>query len=245
MGAKRTSLIVTAILSAVVLGLGTAFAIDIPIANSGFESGNVGFTSGYEYFGQPATPATGYGPDYGTASYTKASLYDEGTYGVGTNPALYHGSWASFGAQEGTMMMIVNGATGGVAPVTVWEQTVTGLTLGETYFFSAYVTSVYPPPVGSPAQAPADLLFSADGAALVPTVVTADTGVWVLYYRSFVAGDDEVTLSLVNFTTAAGGNDFAVDNIRLSTSIPTPEPTTLLLLGLGLLGMAGVRRFRK
>jgi hypothetical protein len=35
---------------------------------------------------------------------------------------------------------------------------------------------------------------------------------------------------------------FEADNISIGV---VPEPTTMLLLGLGLIGMAGVRRFRK
>ncbi len=34
---------------------------------------------------------------------------------------------------------------------------------------------------------------------------------------------------------------FEVDNVAIGT---VPEPTTMILLGLGLIGMAGVRRFK-
>ena len=229
MGAKKLSVIVTATLAALALVAGTAFALDIPIANSGFESGNSGFSSNYTY----------------VASTGDFALYPEGTYTVGTDPRLYHNLWASFGAQEGNNMMIVNGAINSAAPVTVWAVSVTGLEVGTEYFFSAWVTSVYPPPVGTSATAPALLAFSINGTELVPDIFAATTGNWSLFYRSWTATATTANLSLINRTTDAQGNDFAIDDIRLSTSIPTPEPTTLLLLGLGLIGMAGVRRFRK
>jgi hypothetical protein len=49
-------------------------------------------------------------------------------------------------------------------------------------------------------------------------------------------------LSFNNFTMTSSEKAFEADNIAVAN---VPEPTTMLLLGLGLLGMAGVRRFKK
>jgi hypothetical protein len=42
-----------------------------------------------------------------------------------------------------------------------------------------------------------------------------------------------------------GGDQVDLDNVRLNSSAVIPVPPTLLLLGSGLLGLGGWRRFRK
>ena len=217
-----------------VLTVSQAWAQNL-VNNGDFGAGNTGFTSDYIYAGVAGTLS----PTSGNSN----TLWDEGTYSVGTDPFSFHSSWTSFGDHTtGTgNMLIVNGAE---SPVTVWQGTLSSpLVVGQTYEFSAWVANLYPPPGGSgtiPIN-PAQLQFSVGGSTIGSMYTAPGVGVWSEFTATFVAGIEPI--AVLDLQTAPNGNDFAMDDISIKV---VPEPGTLALFaGSGLLALFGWRRSRK
>jgi hypothetical protein len=204
------------------------------VNNGDFSAGNSGFTSGYTYVA-PGGPAPSGNPN---------TLWDEGTYSIGTDPNSFHASWATFAAPGGSgNMMIVNGDR--TANVTIWQGTLTsGLVAGQTYELSAYVANLYPPPVasGTAPTAPAQLQFSVGGIQVGSTYTAPGVGVWYQFTTTFVAGTGPI--SVLDLNTLPNGNDFALANISL---VAVPEPTTMVAGALLLLpfGASTLRILRR
>ena len=201
---------------------GTANAQNL-FVNAEFEDGNVNFTSGY--------------------TYDVADLLTAGYYGVGTNPVPYNGNWTLMGdhTSGSTNMMIINGAD--VPNVSVWSQTVTGLAPNTDYYFSGWLASVFN-------TNPAALQFAVDGGSIGSIFnASATVGEWNQWTAVWNSGaSTSATFSIVNQNTNAAGNDFALDDLVLSTTNPggnnttAPEPGTLALLGVPMLGFLRKRR---
>ncbi len=230
MNGFRRSTIVVAVVAGLALVAAPAYA-DI-FYQQDFESAPYLTSSDYTYH-----LLTGDDPDY--AYGYPYGLYDEGYYGVGTNPADYHVSWASFGDHTtgSGNMMIVNGAAD--AGAVVWSDKTTALTSGQQYYFSAYMTSVYPQ-AGADPISPAVLAFSINGNLVGGDVtLSGPVGAWELLYVPWTADTTgPATISVINRNLVASGNDFAMDDIYLADHlVPLPGALLLGMLGLGFSGM--------
>ncbi|WP_169981407.1 PEP-CTERM sorting domain-containing protein [Tautonia rosea] len=178
------------------------------IYNGDFELGDVGFNTDY-----PNAPQT-----FG--------------YQIVRNPNEdWYSGFASFGDHTtgDGFMLAVDGAT--ILNQVVWEQTVT-LPIQQLYDFSVWVA-----PMSSPN--PADLEFQIEQGGINRRLgglkLSSEPGVWTKFSRRFIVGPQiqtgPATIKIVNMETAGVGNDFALDDLRLSV---IPEPSTLVLVGLAM-----------
>ena len=185
------------------------------VVNGDFSSGNTGFThSTYIYE-----------PDIAGNS----ELVPEGRYGVGTDPQAYHSNFWGRDHTSGTgNFMIVNGYPGAPQPI-VWSETVPVIP-GVSYYFSAWAISLNS--MGNYAT----LQFSVNN-TLVGTTAPLPARPqnnnppynWVQFYGTWTApaGVTSVPIDIVDFQTAATGNDFGLDDISFATLAPIPMVITL------------------
>ncbi|NEW84575.1 MAG: hypothetical protein GZ094_19715, partial [Mariniphaga sp.] len=188
------------------------------VTNGDFSAGNIGFThSTYIYNADNIS--------------INNELNPEGHYGVGPNPQAYHSNfWGRDHTTGSGNFMIVNGFPGSPQPV-VWTTTV-AVVPGVSYYFSAWALSLNS--VGNYAV----LQFRVNN-TLVGTTAPLPARPnnnnppynWIQFYGTWTApaGVFSVPIDIVDFQTAASGNDFGLDDISFATLAPLPAniaPTT-------------------
>lgn len=197
------------------------------IDNGDFENGNTGFTSAYTYRGTPEPPDL-----------------PQNYYSIVTTPRYVHSLWLDMGDHTtGTgKMMVVNGSDETGIPV--WQGQLTQpLIVGGNYDFSAWVAAIYD-------VSYAELTFRVGDQDLGTLSPDPPVGTWTRLFATFTATEPWPVFYLINSNDDYVGNDFAVDDIAVyfaGTQIEpdsVPEPTTLTLLGLGILGFLRRKRSR-
>jgi glucose/arabinose dehydrogenase len=136
-------------------------------------------------------------------------LIPEGLYTIDTNPNRSHNAFASFGDHTtgSGRMLIANGRS---VTNSVWARTISGLTAGQQYRLRLFGASAHP-------QAPATLQFRVNSTAMAPTLtLPTTTGAWMELAVQFTASASQVSIDLVDLTTAPGGNDFVIDDIEVT-----------------------------
>jgi len=140
----------------------------------------------------------------------------------------------------------------------VWSAMNIAVDANTDYFFEAWIMNLccnenftpssIPPADYDPSKpiSPASLSFFVNDVLLGLPLSTNKLGKWEPLSTMWNSGNFmSVDLKLVNSNAEPEGNDFGVDDIFFGTeSTVVPEPGTLALLGLGLIGL-GVARRRK
>lgn len=164
------------------------------VINGDFSLGNTGFTSDYSYVAD--IPGN------------MDEMVPEGTYTVINNPNLVH--WGFDACSDhtggGGDMLVVNGAA---SFQDVWCQSVT-VDMNSFYNVAAWVASVNP-------ASPAELQFSINGTPIGPIVnASPSTCIWTPFNATWYSGPNTTAdICILNLNTAAGGNDFAIDDISI------------------------------
>jgi len=172
------------------------------IYNGDFSLGAVGFTSDYDYVSAPGTHA----------------LFNESKYSVGTCPRNYHFDFkdnTDHTSGDGNML-IVNGSTNNNKYA--WKQTVY-VEKGKTYEFSAWFISVS----GHGSAYKNDIEYNINGTSNLGTYDQTENG-WERYYWKYTATETgPIELKIRTMSSAAGGNDFAIDDISFTRTTGNEE----------------------
>lgn len=191
------------------------------VPNGAFEDGNINFESSYQY--------------------APAANTNEGQYTLRTGPPPWNIFFvpASDHTGNGTMFLANGSPTNGAV---VWQSDVISVNGATNYFFEAWVmnvccTSGYVGP-----NSASILEFSINGVAVgTKSTNLGNAGSWEGLSTTWNSGvATTAVLRLINRNTAIGGNDFAVDDISLSTVSSVPEPASIFLM---LAGLSIMRRF--
>ncbi|MFO0955906.1 MAG: PEP-CTERM sorting domain-containing protein [Isosphaeraceae bacterium] len=191
------------------------------LVNGDFEQGDVGFQTQYTRLN-------------GTASNPASS--NPGQYQVTINPIYVNPYWyAGFGdhtSGHGNMLLV----DGSQNPSQyLWQETVSGLSVGTIYNFSGWAASV-----DAVTETPPATLMIASGGSQIGSLVniSAVPAVWQRFTVSFAATSSTMTFQIFDEQTSQLYNDFALDDLSLTVA-SVPEPASLLMLSTGVIAVLG------
>ncbi|MEO6230903.1 MAG: T9SS type A sorting domain-containing protein [Ferruginibacter sp.] len=182
------------------------------VLNGDFSLGNVGFVTQYV---QPTLALV--------CNNTATALYPEGKFDIKPNAQLTHCNFWGKDHTKGTgtgnaNFMIVNGA---LALTEIWKTNNIQVQPNTRYYFSAWAMSLNNVPFF------ASLAFKINGVqtgstAVLPAGIVSNANAgWQRFYGQWDSGPTtSATISIVNLSTSASGNDFGLDDISFSTIPP-------------------------
>jgi hypothetical protein len=243
--------------AAIAAGLMTAGVANASVVYSeGFDGYNTGALS-YNDTASGTSSVTGnsfttdYGFRSGATSTGTNSMYDEGTWTIGTNPNAVHDQWVNL-PQSANNMLMLNGKTLGPndAPASSWTSNTFAVTAGN-YNYSFDLMNLCCNTYTGVSSVLQFWFTDSHGAQHQITGVQVNTpttpGLFVLENGNFtITEDGTVSVGLIDMQGAASGNDFGVDNIVVATgSVGVPEPASWALMMLGFGGLGSVLRSQR
>jgi hypothetical protein len=175
-------------------------------------TGNVEVGGNLIYNGDFELRNTGVGSSYTYVPLSTNALQPEDLYTIVSFPRSVHNNFNRVAdhspAATDSLQMVINGNR--TAGVVVWSQSVSVVN-NANYEFTYWLQTV----VNGTDPAPAKLQLYVNGVMAGPIYTANPTsGVWTKYLYNTNAGSNSIlNLELINQTTAANGNDFALDDI--------------------------------
>jgi hypothetical protein len=212
--------------------LGGSLPLHASITNGSFET--------------PTVPAGSY-TDYLSGS---TGITGWTVVGSGGDVAVVSGSFAeggvAFPAEDGSQWLDLTGVTANSTEGV--EQTV-ATTAGTSYTLSFWVGNVDNPGASFGTTSAVNVYLSGVGGTLLGTFTnsstTSNTLVWQQFTPTFTATGSSTTIDFINEDPSTD-NSNGLDNVVLTANASvTPEPTTVILYGTGLLSIMGLALRRK
>lgn len=176
------------------------------VTNGDFSLGNTGFTSDYTYVANAGGGA-------------------QGIYGVATTAVSWFQFFATCNVEHtnGTgKMMIFDGSTSNAGNDKAWGQTI-AVQPNQTYTFSYWVQTVSLPN-------PANIETKINGVVIGTNLAPSTECSWALRTYTWNSGTaTSAQIAMYNKVTASGGNDFAIDDISLTTNVVCNLSKTVLI----------------
>jgi hypothetical protein len=168
---------------------------------------------------------------------------------AGTDIAVCNTTFTQFGisfpAENGSNSLDLTGVSSNSDTEGV-QQTIATI-IGDSYALSFFVGNVDSPSTGFGVTSTVDVSANATslGAFTNSCTTCTTTWAWQEFSKTFTATSTSTTLTFLN-GDPANDNANGLDNVSLVDNVPAtvPEPSYIVLVGSGLLGLAGWRHLR-